>query len=283
MTMTVSRLNPGTWGLASVRDRFADRARGRARGLGLAASMLFLFVSPALAQGDADHTYSSAVVATGLRVYATECALCHGPNGDRVDGVDLRRGLFRGARSDDDLRRLIATGVPGSRMPAFDLRPEELDGIVAYIRAGFDPEGVAVRVGDPVRGREVFEGVGRCVQCHRVNGVGRRVAPDLSDIGLVRTAAQIQRTILDPTSALLPINRPVRAVTRDRETIRGRRLNEDTYTVQLIDTRERLRSLVKADLVEYEVATTATMQPTTLAPDQVADLVGYLLTLRGLP
>jgi hypothetical protein len=72
-------------------------------------------------------------------------------------------------------------------------------------------------------------------------------------------------------------------VTRDGETIRGRRLNEDTYSVQLIDSEERLRSLVKADLVEYEVSETPIMEPTTLSADQVADLVGYLLSLRGLP
>jgi hypothetical protein len=108
-----------------------------------------------------------------------------------------------------------------------------------------------------------------------VNGVGRRLAPDLSAIGLVRTPGAIQRTILDPTAALLPINRPVRAVTRDGETIRGRRLNEDTYTVQLIDAQERLRSLIKADLVEYEVATPATMRPTALPAEEVADLIGY--------
>ena len=72
-------------------------------------------------------------------------------------------------------------------------------------------------------------------------------------------------------------------MTRSGETIRGRRLNEDTYTVQLIDSDERLRSLVKADLVEYEVSLTPIMEPTTLSSDEVADLIGYLLSLRGLP
>jgi hypothetical protein len=105
----------------------------------------------------------------------------------------------------------------------------------------------------------------------------------LSDIGLIRTPAALQRTILDPTSALLPINRPVRILTRDGETIRGRRLNEDTHTVQLVDSGERLRSFVKADLAEYEVRETASMPTPNLTPEQVADLIGYLLTLRGLP
>ena len=214
----------------------------------------------------------------------SDCALCHGPNGDGVDGTDLSQGVFRNVRSDDDLRRLITTGIGNGRMPAFDLRPEELDGIVAYIRAGFDPDGVAVRVGDPVRGREIFEGSGGCAGCHRVDGEGGgRLAPDLSEIGAIRTPAALQRTLLDPDSALWPINRPVRAVTGSGETIRGRRLNEDTFTVQMIDSDERLRTLLKADLVEYEVITTATMRPTTLSADEVADLVGYLLSLGGRP
>ena len=111
----------------------------------------------------------------------------------------------------------------------------------------------------------------------------RHCTPSFVERGVVRTPAALQRTLLDPSAPLLPINRPIRAVTRDGETIRGRRLNEDTYTVQLIDSEERLRSLVKADLVEYEVSETPVMTPTTLSSDEVADLIGYLLTLRGLP
>jgi len=239
---------------------------------------------PLAGQSLADHQYPSEAVQAGARVYATECVLCHGANGDGVDGVDLRLGRFRTVRSDDDIRRVVTTGVGGSRMPSFDLGSAELDGIVAYIRAGFDPEGVAVRVGDAARGQAIFEGEGRCAGCHRVNGRGnaRRLAPDLGEIGVQRTPAAIQRTILDPSSALLPINRPVRLVTRAGETIRGRRLNEDTYAVQLIDSDGRLRSLLKSELNELEVSTTATMRPTTLSADQVADVIGYLLTLRGI-
>lgn len=238
----------------------------------------------AVAQNMADHQYSTSDIEAGARVYVADCALCHGATGDGVDGVNLRLGRFRTVRSDEDIRAVITEGVAGSRMPSFDLSAAELNGIVAYIRAGFDPSGVAVRVGDSARGRAIFEGEGRCVGCHRVNGVGgRRLAPDLGEIGIMRSPAALQRTILDPSSALLPINRPIRAVTRNGETIRGRRLNEDTYTVQLIDSEGRLRSLVKSDLTEYEVSRTATMRPTTLSADQVADVIGYLLSLRGLP
>jgi putative heme-binding domain-containing protein len=245
---------------------------------------MLVLPSPLLGQGLADHQYPTEAIEAGARVYATECALCHGANGDAVDGVDLRRGRFRTVRSDDDIRRVVTTGVEGSRMPSFRLGAAQLDGVVAYIRAGFDPEGIAVRVGDAARGQAIFEGEGRCAGCHRVNGRGgRRLAPDLGEIGVQRTPAAIQRTILDPTSALLPINRPVRLVTRAGETMRGRRLNEDTYTVQLIDSEGRLRSLAKSELSEFEVSTTATMRPTSLSPDQVADVIGYLLSLRGIP
>lgn len=231
----------------------------------------------------ADHRYTSDAIQAGLRVYSTECALCHGPNGALVDGVDLRLGRFRRAMSDDDIRAAITTGVSNGRMPAFDLTSEELDGVVAYIRAGFDPSGVAVRVGDATRGQALFEGAARCASCHRVNGEGERGdAPDLSEIGLTRTPAALQRTLLDPTTALLPINRPVRAVTKDGETIRGRRLNEDTYTVQLVDSQGRLRSLVKADLQEYEVRETARMRPVNLSSEELGDVIGYLLSLRGV-
>lgn len=233
------------------------------------------------AQELGDHQYTTAAIEAGSRVYAQQCALCHGPQGDTVDGIDLRRGVFRAASSDEDLRRVVSQGAAEGRMPAFSLSQTELDGVIAFIRAGFDPEGIAVRIGDPARGRSLFTGEGECADCHRVRGEGPRTAPDLSEIGAIRTPAALQRSLLEPANALLPINRPVRIVTRDEEVITGRRLNEDTYTVQLIDADERLRSLVKSELVRYEISATPTHEPTTLSSDEVADLVGYLISLRG--
>lgn len=167
-------------------------------------------------------------------------------------------------------------------MPAFELRQEEMNGVIAYLRAGFDPDGIAVKIGDPGRGQVLFRGKGECATCHRVNGIGPRTAPDLSFIGAIRTPVSLQRNLLDPGTALLPINKPVRIVTRNEETIVGRRLNEDTYTVQVIDSQERLRSLKKSDLVSYEISDAPSKQPTTLSSDEVADVISYLLTLRGL-
>ncbi len=246
-------------------------------------ALLLVAAQSASAQSAGDHQYTSSQIEAGARVYTRDCQLCHGPNGDEADGVNLRRGPFRLVRSDDDIRRLITNGTGDDEiMPGIELSKAELDGIVAFIRAGFDRSGVAVKVGDPERGRALFAGKGECASCHRVNGQGPRFAPDLSDIGAIRNPVALQRSILDPSAALLPIHRPVRAVTSDGETIFGRRLNEDTYTVQLIDSKERLRSLVKADLVEFEVSTKSNKKPTKLSPGEVADVIGYLLTLRGM-
>ena len=52
---------------------------------------------------------------------------------------------------------------------------------------------------------------------------------------------------------MVPANRPLRIVTKSGETIDGRRLNEDTYTVQLLDARGRLRSLAKSDIRTLDV------------------------------
>ena len=244
--------------------------------------LLLLGLQQGLAQELGDHQYTTEAIEAGYRVYTQQCALCHGPQGALIDGVDLRRGQFPTVRSDADLRNLISSGAGEGRMPAFELRDDEMNGVIAYIRAGFDADGIAVKIGDPGRGQILFQGKGECASCHRVNGVGPRTAPDLSFIGAIRTPASLQRNLLDPATALLPINKSVRLVTRNEETIVGRRLNEDTYTVQVIDSQERLRSLKKSDLVSYEISDAPSKQPTTLSSDEVADVIGYLLTLRGL-
>ncbi|MGJ8688898.1 MAG: c-type cytochrome [Gammaproteobacteria bacterium] len=240
------------------------------------------FAAPAMAQEISDHQYTSESIQAGSRVYVQQCALCHGPQGDTIDGINLRLGQFRTASSDADLARIVTEGAAGGRMPSFSLRPEELSGVIAFIRAGFDPEGVAIRIGDPIRGKAIYDGVGDCAACHRADGAGSRTGPDLSDIGLIRTPSVLQTVLTNPSATLQPINRQVRLVTRTEETIIGRRLNEDTYSVQVIDSNERLRSLIKADLVSYELSSTPVHEPTSLANEEVADLIGYLLTLRGL-
>jgi cytochrome c oxidase cbb3-type subunit III len=247
----------------------------------MAAAYLLLILAAGASAGQQDHQYSAGEIQAGLRLYTSECSLCHGPNGDLMSGIDLRRGRFRRAVSDDDLARVITNGVPDAGMPAFRLQGSEVTSLVAFIRAGFDVSGAAVKIGDPGRGKALFAGKAACATCHRVNGVGPRTAPDLSDIGASRTAPALQRSLLDPSSAMWPINRPVRITTRDGKTFRGRRLNEDSYTVQIIDEQERLLTFIKADLREFDVSTKSTMPAATaLSSEELSDVIAYLLTLR---
>ena len=253
--------------------------------LALAAIFSLCTAATAAAQLTQDHPgqYSQTEIDAGARVYSSQCSQCHGPNGDQVTGIDLRRAQFRRAATDEDLATVITTGVVQSGMPPFALQPSELIGVIAYIRAGFDTS-ADVKIGNAARGRAIFDGQGACRSCHRVNGQGPRTAPDLSDVGMARSPAALQRSLLDPTSGMLPINRPVRLVTNDGRTITGRRLNEDTRTVQLIDSEERLVSIAKRDLRSFVVETTSPMPSyaSRFTADDIADVVAYLLTLREL-
>ena len=200
-------------GLTNV-DRWAVSCRSRSRlkepapytmqlslnakGFVVAAACLVTLAGRPARAGQQDHRSSSTDVQAGLKLYTSECSLCHGPNGDLMSGIDLRRGRFRRAVSDDDLARVITNGVPDAGMPGFKLQAGEVTSLIAFIRAGFDVSGAAVKIGDPSRGQALFAGKAACATCHRVNGVGPRTAPDLSDIGASRTAATLQRSLLDP-------------------------------------------------------------------------------------
>jgi putative heme-binding domain-containing protein len=229
------------------------------------------------------NVYTPADIAYGGRLYDAQCTTCHGANGDGVGGVDLRSGKFRNGATDQDLVRAITNGIPGTGMQAFKLDSAEITGIIAFLRNMNAFDRGSVKTGDVSRGRMTFEGKAGCTRCHRVGGAGSRVAPDLSDIGATRSAGSLLRSVTDPTSQMMPINRPVRAVTKDGKVVNGRRLNEDTYTVQLIDEQEKLISLTKADLREYTILTASPMPSykNQLSEAELADVVAYLLSLKG--
>ena len=182
--------------------------------LAAAGVVCVLAVAPTAAQQPqaAQHAgeYSQADIQAGSVVYALQCSQCHGPTGDQVGGIDLRSGRFRNnVANDDDLRRIITNGIPNTSMPGRKLAPAELTAVVAYVRNMRDFNTTVVKLGDSGRGRTLFEGNG-CAGCHRIGTTGSRVASDLSEIGSSRSPAAIQQALLDPSSMMMPINRPVR-------------------------------------------------------------------------
>ena len=125
-------------------------------------------------------------------------------------------------------------------------------------------------------------GKGACLTCHRVHTNGSKAGPDLSDIGQFRRAEELERSLLDPGAEIQPQNRSFRVVTRDGAIVTGRLLNHDTYSVQMIDSKEKLRSFSKASLRESGFVEQSPMPSYrgTLTPDELTDVVKYLVTLR---
>jgi putative heme-binding domain-containing protein len=252
------------------------------RPAGLWALLALLAAGPSAFAQDHSGVYPEMDVQNGALLYGANCAQCHGANGDGVPGVDLKAGIRRAA-TDQDLARLITTGIPGTAMPATRFGNPETTAVVAYLRTMRDFNAPKVMVGNPASGHGLFDGKAGCIACHRVDLKGSRSAPDLTEIGASRAADALWKSLLDPTSTMRPINRPVRIVTKDGRTINGRRLNEDTYSVQIIDDHEQLMSLMKSDLREFTVLKTSSMPSykDTLTQQEIADIVSYLVTLKG--
>ncbi|HEX6998624.1 MAG TPA: c-type cytochrome [Gammaproteobacteria bacterium] len=247
------------------------------------ATLPIVLLAAGLAAGPAAAQHRTAFdLEDGRRAYQASCASCHGPDGNLIAGIDFGRGVFRRAFTDEELADVILEGLADTPMPPTPgMSREQALRIVEYLRAM--PAGrVGVAGGDAARGRRLFEGKGRCLDCHRVNGRGSRVGPDLSRIGGLRGAAELERSLLDPQAEVQPDARFVSVVPKRGEPVKGRLLNHDTFSVQLIDTEERLRSFRKADLRAF--AFVESPMPSVrdeLDPQEIADVVSYLLSLRG--
>lgn len=222
-------------------------------------------------------------VDAGKQLYSTHCYVCHGQEGESIPGVSFRSGQFRRASTDEEISRIILNGIPGTGMPPTNLTAEERRNLVAYLRSMHSTGANAKGSGDVSRGIAIFQGKGGCEHCHRVSGKGSRVGPDLSDVGSLRNAAYLEKSLVEPNDTIAPVNRFVHVVTKQGTVIDGRRLNEDTRTIQLIDAKERLVSLEKSDLRELTLVKTSPMPSyrDKLSEQEITDVVTYLLSLKG--
>jgi putative heme-binding domain-containing protein len=219
----------------------------------------------------------------GGRVFQNTCANCHGPDGNEVAGIDLGRGQFRRPLSDQELGQIIRNGIPGTPMPASNFSEDQAARVVAYLRSVASSKRSASAVGDAARGKALFEGKGACATCHRVGPNGSRLGPDLTDIGQLRRSVDLERSLVEPDAEVLGNNRFYRVTTKDGATVTGRLLNLDTFTIQLLDSKEQLRSFVKSDLRDHGFADKSPMPGyrDTLNAQELADLVSYLVSLKG--
>ncbi len=125
-----------------------------------------------------------------------------------------------------------------------------------------------------------------CGGCHRVGLRGGRLGPDLTRIGVTQSADALRTAVRRASAVITPGYQSVTLVTRDGARIRGLRKGEDAFSVQILDTRERLQGYRKADLAS--VARDAQSLMPDYGPDRLPDaglddVVAFLTSLKGPP
>jgi cytochrome c oxidase cbb3-type subunit 3 len=221
--------------------------------------------------------------AVGRRIFESQCALCHGQKGGGGRGPALNHPKLDRAPDDESLRKLISDGV-GDMPGAWQLHPDELAGVAAYVRTlGMLPHETVA--GDAGLGARVYSANG-CTGCHIVAGQGTGFGPELTAIGSRRSAAFLRQTILRPSATLPSGFQYVSAVPAKGAAVRGIRVNEDSFTIQLRDARGGHHSFRKSELKALRRLQGETPMPSyekQIAGAELDDLVAYLAGLKGKP
>jgi putative heme-binding domain-containing protein len=217
----------------------------------------------------------------GERAFRDYCANCHGPDGDLIKEVDLGHNNFRQPYSDQEIVAIIMNGIPNTPMPATPRVSEEQAAmLVAYLRSLGESDDTSVS-GNVARGKTLYEGRGECMDCHMINGKGSVLGPDLSSIALVRSAAELEKSLLEPNSEVQPGNRFYSVQTLSGEKVSGRLLNHDAFTIQMLASNEKLRAFEKSQLLSFGFSNPDMPSLSTdYTSQEIADLVAYLTTLR---
>jgi len=124
-----------------------------------------------------------------------------------------------------------------------------------------------------------------CLACHRVQGKGGYTAPDLTDIGDDRTPEELKAALISPDQEVLPENRHIRVVTKQGQTITGKLLNQDAFSIQLIDSKGQLYSLRRVALRESTILVRGLMPSyrDRLTVDQIDNLVRIVSGFKTSP
>jgi cytochrome c oxidase cbb3-type subunit 3 len=230
----------------------------------------------------------------GKQLFLGMCSRCHGLGGGGGEGPNLNRPVLTRANTDEALRTIIRDGIPDRGMPRVRrLTTAELRGLVTFVRS-LGATGSVASTGNPQNGRAAYQRLG-CGSCHVVSGEGGTVGPELTRVGVQRAPDYLRQSIVDP-GAVLPRGTmlipgrgfheflPVRVVTRDGQEIRGLRINEDSFTIQIRDAGSRLYSFDKGDLQTLDKQNGKSVMPgykDRLPASDLEDLVAYLSSLGG--
>jgi cytochrome c oxidase cbb3-type subunit 3 len=222
----------------------------------------------------------------GQQVFESRCAGCHGLDGrggERAPDISTSEKTRR--RSDDELSRIIAGGVPGTGMPAFASLGSSLKNVVAYLRQLQGKVDSAKFPGDVKRGRELFYGKPRCSECHAIAGSGGFIASELSGFGANRSADQIRQAIVKPASTNY-LGGQMIVKTSDGKEYSGVVRNEDNFSLQLETLDGAFLLFQKSELAGFSRQPGSLMPAdyaATLNRDELNDLVSFLMSAaRGV-
>ena len=229
------------------------------------------------------HLRNKDSIRGGMALYRVRCGDCHGLDASGYRGPDLYTALSAGM-TDERLFDTIRKGVPGTDMPAQGggVSDDDILQLIAYLRDLSSVAPAETPIGNVDNGRRVFGQ--QCTSCHRVNGNGGRLGPDLTRIGASRSRSPLTREIRTPSEWVAPNFETVTLVTKDGQRIRGAKKTEDVFSIQVMDARERLQGYLKSSLQEvvYEPASLMPAYPASrLNDNDLTDLIGYLSTLRS--
>jgi len=223
---------------------------------------------------------SEEAIAEGHELYNRTCTVCHGLNGAAGDrGPALGGGRSYVIRSDNSIFDAIQNGISGAAMPASGLRPMEIWKIVAYIRSLRATASDAFVPGDIARGERIFREKGRCGSCHMIGGHGGVAGPDLSNVGGERTLASIRDSLTKPRLQIPRGYQPVEVVAIDGRKIAGIAKNNDNFSLQLLDSQDRLQLFTSDELREITYKRESLMPSdygTVLVPAELQDLLAFV-------
>jgi putative heme-binding domain-containing protein len=263
----------------------------------------WLILAPvALLAADERNPYANDPKAAkaGESEFRINCALCHGlgaRGGGR--GPDLTRAQKKHVHSDTEMFQVIGNGIPGTAMPAngtngqgVGMTDEEIWQIITYIRS-VEVKAPAKPVGNGAHGKELFYGDANCSLCHMVEGKGGRVGPELTAVGGSRTREAIIDSVRNPSRRLawglteatkeFPQEyETVTVVTADGKEIKGVALNEDSFSVQMMDSSEQIYLLEKDKLRSFKKSRDSMMppyKPDVLSDKNLDDVVAFLISV----
>lgn len=219
---------------------------------------------------------SDADVARGERIFASQCASCHGLDGRGTSAApDLSTGQFRRASSDEGLHRIIGQGIPGTTMPAFSLNPGPTWQVVGYIRSLSRNRRNLATSGDAARGASLFEK--NCKGCHAAS------APSLAGLARRRSLDDLRTAILNPSKDVNDTYWRIRITMRDGRVLSGVRLNEDTFTIQVRDDKGVLRSIRRdaAARIEYDRTSPMPSFQDKLSDAELNDILAHIAGIQA--